>query len=109
MYDQVIKLVAEDMSADEFGDIKIEETEREVFAELKSITQAEFYQAQAAGLKPEIKFLLSDYLDYHGELTVRYQPFELDTELEYAVLRTYRTGNGLELICKRGVGRDAGT
>lgn len=109
MYDQVIKLVDEDMTADEFGDIQIEETEREVFAELRSITQSEFYQAQAAGLKPEIKFLLADYLDYRNELTVRYQPFESEKELEYAVLRTYRTGNGLELICKRGVDRDAGT
>ena len=107
MYNDIITLVAEEISPDEFGDMAVMETTREVFAQLKSITQTEFYQAQASGLKPEVKFLLADYLDYHGELIVRYAPYELDKVLEYTVLRTYRDGNGLELVCKKGVERGA--
>ena len=76
---------------------------RKVFAELKSIGQSEFYQAQAVGLKPEIKFVLPDYLEYSNEQIVRFQEFGKDTEEEYTVLRTYRNNNLIELVCKRGV------
>lgn len=87
---------------DKYGDIVTEETQRMVFAELKSITQTEFYQAQAAGFKPEIKFVIADYLDYRGEKKVLYQPFDGSMEA-YSVIRTYRNGNALEIVCNRGV------
>lgn len=109
MYNDMITLVKESIAPDAYGDMAVTETTREVFAQLRSITQTEFYQAQTAGLKPEVKFLLADFLDYQGELIVRYTPYELGQELEYTVLRTYRAGNGLELVCKKGVERCAST
>lgn len=109
MYNDIITLVSETITPDTFGDMAAEESTRTVFAQLRSITQREFYQAQTAGLRPEVKFLLADYLDYRGELIVRYTPYELGRELEYTVLRTYRDGNGLELICTKGVERCACT
>ena len=109
MYNDVITLVAETITPDTFGDMTATQSTREVFAQLRSITQKEFYQAQTAGLKPEVKFLLADYLDYRGEIIVRYTPYELGKELEYAVIRTYRDGNGLEIICAKGVERCAGS
>lgn len=103
MYDQVIKLVAETKVVDELGNLKPNKTEREVFAELKSIRQSEFYQAHAVGLKPEIVFILPDYLEYNNEKIVLFQDFNDEKEQEYTVLRTYRNNNCLELVCKRGV------
>lgn len=103
MYDSVIKLISETKVVDEYGDMIIEETERSVFAELKSIGQSEFYQAQAVGLKPELKFVLPDYLEYEGEQKLKFQDFNESEESEYSVLRTYKNNNALELVCKRGI------
>ena len=102
MYNEVITLVAEAKAPDKYGDLQITETTRQVFATLKSITQSEFYQAQAAGFKPEVKFVIADFLDYHDEQVIRYTPYG-ESEHEYRVIRTYRDGNQLEIVCKRGV------
>lgn len=102
MFNEYIELIEESKTADAYGDLQITRTSKTVFAELKSITQSEFYQAQAAGLKPEIKFVIADYLDYNNQKVVKYKPFNGSIE-EYAVIRTYRNGNMLEIVCKRGV------
>lgn len=103
MNNEVITLVAETQGVDEYGDITTQESERKVFARLESITQSEFYQASAVGIKPELKFVLSDYLDYQNEEILRYQSFNSNTEETFKIIRTYRKGNSLELVCKRGV------
>ena len=104
MYNSVIKLISESRVVDEYGDLQLEEEkERSVFAELKSIGQSEFYQAQALGLKPEIKFILPDHLEYKGEKRLKFQDFGETEEQEYTVLRTFRNNNTLELVCKRGI------
>lgn len=103
MFDSVIKLVSETKTIDKYGDTVSTQTESDVFAEFKSISQTEFYQAQSVGLRPEIKFVIADYLDYHNEKIVKYKAFNEEEEEVYSVIRTYRTGNNLELVCKRGV------
>lgn len=103
MYDQQIKLITVIKTIDEYGDPELSESERAVFAELKSIGQSEFYQAQAVGMKPEIKFVLPDYLEYQGEKKLKFQDFNEAEESEYTILRTFRNGNMLELVCKRGI------
>lgn len=65
---------------------------REVFCRLASIGQQEFYLAQAAKLKPELKFILTDYLDYNNEFICVYEG------TVYRVLRTYRSGQELEIV-----------
>lgn len=40
MYDNIIKLVSESRTVDDYGDIVVQKSERVVFAELKSITQS---------------------------------------------------------------------
>lgn len=102
MYENYIKLVSEVKSVDEYGDTISAETERIVFCELKSITQTEFYQAEAVGLKPEIKFVIPDFLEYSNEQVVKFTPFNGEEEI-YSVLRTYRNNNQLEIVCKRGI------
>ena len=103
MFDSVIKLMSESKVVDKYGDTIVEVTELSVFAELKSIGQSEFYQAQSLGLKPEIKFVLPDYLEYKGEKRIKFQGFGDAEEHEYTVLRTFRNSNMLELVCKRGI------
>lgn len=103
MYDEVIKLVTRTKTVNEYGGRYINDVEREVFAEILSIGQSEFYQAQALGMKPEIKFELADYLEYHGETIVKYAPFGANEET-FSVIRTYRTkSDTIEITCKKGV------
>ena len=102
MYDNIIKLIAESSTVDEYGDTVATQTERTIFAEVKSIGQSEFYQAQAVGLKPEIKFVIADFYDYQNEKILRYAPFNGEEDT-YTILRTYRTNNRLEIVCKRGI------
>ena len=102
MYDSIIKLIKETKTVNKYGNTISTSTERTIFAEVKSIRQDEFYQAQAVGLKPEIKFVIADFADYEGEKKLKYAPFG-GTEEVYTILRTYRTNYKLEIVCKRGI------
>lgn len=84
---------------DEYRDPALKEERSDpVYAEIKSIGQNEFYQAQTAGKKPEIKFKITDYMDY------REQRYLIYNGVRYNILRTYRTGNNeLEITCYGGV------
>lgn len=72
-----------------------ETSSRDVLCGLRSIGLTEFYQAQATNYRPELKFVLADYLDYQGETYIRY-----NRDL-YVVIRTYRTGQELEIVVGR--------
>ena len=94
---EVLTLIQQTQGVDDYGDPVVQETTRDVFGRLQSIGQSEFYQAHATGLKPELKFVLADYLDYDGETLVEH------AGQRYRVLRTYRTGQELELTLYREV------
>lgn len=98
MFNEVIYLLSTIYQTNEVGD-SIETIEKSMrFAKIKSVGQSEFYQAQAQGLKPEIKFVLADYLDYDDQEELIYNNFR------YKILRTYRTDkNELEITCYGGV------
>ena len=97
MYNEVIYLLTTERTINNVGD-QIETPKKSMrFAKIKSIGQSEFYQAQAQGLKPEIKFVLADYLDYDNQEEVIYNNFR------YKVLRTFRTGNEIEVVCYGGI------
>lgn len=100
---EVLILIQQTQTTDEYGDPAIAEVQRTVFCRESSIGQKEFYQAHAVGLQPEIKLVLADYLDYEGEQLVRYAPKGQAYPQLYRVLRTYRTGQELELVCHREV------
>ncbi len=93
----ILTLVQQTTGVDAYGDPTLTETTRDVFCGFRSIGQKEFYQAQAVGLQPELKFVLADYLDYNNETQVVYNG------QRYRVLRTFRTGQELELVCYREV------
>ena len=102
MYDEIITLISQKKDTDEYGDQIETRIERQIYAKIKDIGQSEFYQAQAVGLKPELKFVIADYMDYNNEKKLIYKPFFGEPE-EYSVIRTYRKGMELEIICKRGI------
>lgn len=102
MYDSLIKLVSVKNMVDEYGDSQESIKERPIFAELKSIGTTEFYQAQAVGMKPELKFIIPDYLDYNGEKVLKYKEYT-GIEETYSIIRTYRTGNELEITVRKGL------
>lgn len=77
------------------------ESRRDVFCSLRSIGQQEFYQASATTFRPEIKFVLADYLDYEDETLALYNG------TLYRVLRTYRDGQTLELTVERAPAGEA--
>ena len=102
MFDSVITLMKETNTVDEYGYTSQTFAEKTVFAEVKSIGQSEFYQAEAVGLKPEIKFVIADFADYQNEKKLKYTPFG-GSEQIYDVLRTYRNKINLEIVCARGI------
>lgn len=102
MFNEIITLIKESKVVDEYGDMQVTVTERTVFCDVQSVGMKEFYQAQSAGLRPEIKFIIADYLDYEGEQALKYTPYA-GVEQTYSIIRTYRQGNELEITAKRGV------
>ena len=90
---ELLTLVQRELEADGYT-VKAE-TRRDVFCRLASIGQSEFYQAQATDLRPELKFILADYLEYAGEHLCIY------VGEWYRVIRTYRAGQTLEITVQR--------
>lgn len=76
------------------------ETEREVLCGVRSIGMREFYSANSTDFHPELKLVLADYLDYNGETLADYNG------LRYRIIRTYRTGQELELTLERAPEED---
>ena len=96
MYNDVLTLVKESYSTNDFGDRVAAVLTRDVFCEVKSVGMKEKYQAQAIGLLPELTFVLPDYSEYADEQKIIYQ------EKEYRVIRTYiKDTHEIELVVTR--------
>ena len=94
-----ITLVKKHQTLNALGDLEDTPVKREVLAEEMSVGMSEVYQAMAVGYKPEVKFRLANFLDYEGEELVEYTPFLSPNTYILRVLRTYRAGDTLELVC----------
>ena len=91
----VIKLIGVTRTQDNRGVWRSEQTENEVFAQVESITQREFFEGGRNGLNPEFKFTMFAY-DYNNEPIVEYN------DNKYSVYRTYVTRNDMiELYVER--------
>lgn len=89
----ILTLVGRTYAAD--GYTVKDETRREIFCRVASVGQQEFYQAQATELRPELKFIIADYLDYGGECLC------IHAGQWYRVIRTYRKGVELEITVQK--------
>ena len=97
---EILTLIKRIVGKDSQGDPVITETTRRVFCRTQSIGQKEFYEANARDFHPEVKFVIADYLDYDDENLVEHNG------RRYRVLRTYRTGQELELTAERAPAGD---
>lgn len=82
MWRDVAYLISNTESVNEVGDVVFADTQKEVFCNIKSISQKEFYQAQSTGFQPEIKIEMM-HIDYSGEKTIT-----VNTK-KYNIIRTY--------------------
>lgn len=84
-------LMREKHIIDELHRPKVSYDEEKVFCNVKSIGFSEFYQAQTAGLKPEIK-LETKLIDLTNVTHVKLN------ETIYKVLRTYQKQDLIEIV-----------
>ena len=97
MYNDVIELGKPAVVEDDYGNQSKEYVFREVFAEVKSVSQSEYYTAAQSGFKPVFKMISADYYDYDEEDTVLYGG------VLYHIIRTYRNGLQLELTVEKKI------
>lgn len=71
---------------------------RQVFAEKRSVGMREAYEALSLGLHPEIVFHLELSEDYQQERQLIWN------DERYRIIRSYISGDGIELICERWTG-----
>lgn len=92
---ETIKLIKSEYILDENGIRRPQETEREVFAAVRSVTSSEFFEGGRNGLNPEFRFTVF-FGDYEGERVCEYKG------MRYAIYRTYHERNdNLELYVER--------
>ena len=97
----ILTLISETFTKDELGQNIPEETRRDVFCRMESISQSEFYEAARIGLTPSYKAVIASNFDYDGEAIAEYDG------KRYAIYRTYTLESGqMELYLKREVGRE---
>ena len=93
----VLTLVAQTVVTDVYGNEELTEKDRQIYCEVDSISQSEFYAAADTELNPEYRFTIF-FGDYEGEKILKYH------NVRYAIYRTYRAGDNLELYAERKIG-----
>jgi SPP1 family predicted phage head-tail adaptor len=97
MFASRITLIKVEEKKDRRGDIVELKTERRVWADIKTATRSEFYQAQTAGMKAEFAITMWAH-EYHGEERIEHG------REAYEVIRSFIAKNDyIELVCRRGV------
>lgn len=93
----VLTLVSQTITVDTYGNESAQETKRTVLCEVDSISQTEFYAAANTDMNPEYRFTIF-FGDYQGEEICKFNG------QRYAIYRTYRSGDNLELYAERKIG-----
>lgn len=97
---QVCKLVGRVFTTDEFGIQQPVETEIEVFCQIKSVTQTEFFEGGRNGLRPQFQVTMNRF-EYNNE------PIVEIGGVRYSVYRTYFTrDDSIELYLEEKKGND---
>lgn len=91
----LISLVKETHTQDTNGVMRLNRTERNVFAQIETVTRAEFFEGGRNGLNPEFKFTMF-FGDYDEEREVIYNG------KHYGIYRVYYGRNDtIELYAER--------
>ncbi|ADL52147.1 phage head closure protein [Clostridium cellulovorans] len=97
MWSDLLILIKQKHDSDSIGNKKPTPTDikTEVYCNKKSISRAEFYNANSTGLKPSIVFVVNTF-EYEGQKIVEFE------NQRYKVLRTYEPSlDYTELICEK--------
>lgn len=98
-----IQLVKELITYDEIKQPVKTYERREVYAQLRGIARAEWFEAGRNGMNPDTTFIMSA-LDYQGETIIEWNG------VRYGVYRTYVGRNErIELYCEKKGGLQGGT
>ncbi len=81
--DDVIILISDSYTTDAYGVRRKTETQRQVFAKVRSVTRAEFFEGGRNGLNPQYRFDVFKG-DYDGETVIEY------SGKRYGVYRVYQ-------------------
>lgn len=98
----VITLIGNNRTQDEYGRWIATPTRADVYCQVDSVTQREFFEGGRNGLNPEFKFTMFRY-DYHDEPIVEYEG------KQYSIYRTFLKRNDqIELYAERKGGTNKG-
>lgn len=89
-----VTLIGETLSRDENAEQVATTTETTVIGTLTSATTAEFYQAANAGYRPDIVVKIYEQ-EYGQQKRLRVG------DVQYTVIRTYLSGDFIELHCEQ--------
>ena len=93
--DSVIVLFSNEYTKNKYGvTVPGDQKKNEVFCQVRSISQTEFFEAGRNGLNPSFVFTVFAG-DYNGESLIEYE------KLTYSVYRTYLNGDYIELYVER--------
>ena len=93
--DAIAYLVQDDVRTyDEYGNEVISQPLKEIFVQVDTVYNTEFYNAAQAGLRPTLRFYITHRIDYNGETDIVYEGER------YHVIRTDWSGHGVALICE---------
>jgi SPP1 family predicted phage head-tail adaptor len=98
LFRDVVNLISVSTTENDMGDIIEIEKSRQVFANKKSVTRAEFYQAAVTDLRPELMFEVRS-IEYENEKKLKFN------NKTYNIIRIYSKNDELtELVCQGLVG-----
>jgi SPP1 family predicted phage head-tail adaptor len=94
-----IYLITEYNQEDQYGVLTPTLSKRKVYANVKTVSQSEWFQGGRSGLNPEYKMTMFAF-DYGGENTVEYMGRIFD------IYRTFQAADDtVELYCSRKQGK----
>lgn len=94
---ELIMLLSTVYTEDEVGNDIETKTEKQVFCQISSCSQNEFFQAAQSGMRAEYKVKVWK-CDYENEPTAKIN------DVEYSIYRTFETGDFIELYLNKKVG-----
>lgn len=106
MYNDELILISHEIIKDEIGNEIKKPIEKTVLCKVIDVGYREFYNAQVARMKPEIKFIVKDF-EYNKQKEVKHN------NVIYEVIRTYRNADRtrsnlefdeIELTCEKVIG-----
>lgn len=98
-HNDVIYFLVPETYTDELGQVREtgNYTERLVYANQMEVTNAEFYEASVAGLKPEKRFEIYAF-EYQGEDLLKHEG------ITYKIQRASTRGEKMKITCEKDIG-----